>query len=48
MADPKADSDSLLNAALPFAQKMLKEHGEFYSLRIYPSAPMAPRQMVAG
>jgi hypothetical protein len=30
MADPKADSESLLNAALPFAQKMLKEHGEFY------------------
>jgi hypothetical protein len=30
MADPKADSESLLNAALPFAEKMLKEHGEFY------------------
>ena len=30
MADPKADSESLLSAALPFAQKMLKEHGEFY------------------
>jgi hypothetical protein len=30
MADPKADSESLLNAALPFAQRMLKEHGEFY------------------
>jgi hypothetical protein len=30
MADPEADSESLLNAALPFAQKMLKEHGEFY------------------
>jgi hypothetical protein len=30
MSDPKADSESLLNAALPFAQKMLREHGEFY------------------
>ena len=30
MADPKTDSESLLNAALPFAEKMLKEHGEFY------------------
>jgi hypothetical protein len=30
MADPKAESESLLNAALPFAQKMLKENGEFY------------------
>jgi hypothetical protein len=30
MADPKAETESLLNAALPFAQKMLKEHGEFY------------------
>jgi hypothetical protein len=30
IADPKADSESLLSAALPFAQKMLKEHGEFY------------------
>jgi hypothetical protein len=34
MADPKADSESLLNAALPFAQKMLKEHGEFYPYAI--------------
>ncbi len=30
MADPKADSESLMNAALPFAEKMLKQHGEFY------------------
>jgi hypothetical protein len=30
MADAKDDSESLLNAALPIAEKMLKEHGEFY------------------
>jgi hypothetical protein len=30
LATPKSDSEILLNAALPFAEKMLREHGEFY------------------
>jgi hypothetical protein len=25
-----AESETLLNAALPFAQKMLRDHGDFY------------------
>jgi hypothetical protein len=27
---PKQESETLLNALLPFAEKMLREHGEFY------------------
>jgi hypothetical protein len=27
---PKADCEKLMNATLPFAEQMLKEHGEFY------------------
>ncbi len=47
MADPKTDSESLLNASIPFAQKMLKEHGEFYpyAVTLRPDGKIA---MVAG
>ncbi len=30
MPMPKAECESLMNAALPFAEKMLKQHGEFF------------------
>jgi hypothetical protein len=30
MSDPKTDCEMLLGALLPFAEKMLAEHGEFY------------------
>jgi hypothetical protein len=30
VATPKAECETLMNAALPFAEKMLKEHGEFF------------------
>jgi hypothetical protein len=30
MATPKDDVEKLMNALLPFAEKMLREHGEFY------------------
>jgi hypothetical protein len=30
MASPKSESEILLGAALPFAQKMLEQYGEFY------------------
>src|SRR4051812_35670522 len=29
-ADPKSECEDLLNAALPFAERMLREHGSFY------------------
>jgi hypothetical protein len=47
MSDPKADSESLLNAALPFAQNMLREHGEFYPYAVTLSAD-GTTAMVAG
>ena len=30
MVQPKGECDSLMNAVLPVAEKMLKEHGEFF------------------
>lgn len=30
MASPKSDCERLMNDALPIAQRMLREHGEFY------------------
>jgi len=30
MTVPKAECESLMNAALPFAEKMLQQHGEFF------------------
>jgi hypothetical protein len=30
MATPKAECETLMNAAFPFAEKMLREHGEFF------------------
>jgi len=30
MPTPKAESETLLNAALPFAEQMLQKHGEFF------------------
>ena len=30
ISDAKVDAETLLNSALPFAEKMLSEHGEFY------------------
>ena len=30
MKSAKAESEDLLNAALPLAEKMLREHGEFF------------------
>jgi hypothetical protein len=30
MADAKSDAETLMNAMLPFAKKMLTNHGEFY------------------
>ena len=30
MSTPKAECEQLLDALLPFAEKMLREHGEFY------------------
>jgi hypothetical protein len=41
------DLDGLLNAALPFAQQMLDQHGEFFPYGIALSAPGDAR-MIAG
>jgi hypothetical protein len=30
LSDPKADSEAILDAMLPLAERMLEEHGEFY------------------
>ena len=30
LADPKSEVEDLMNASIGFAEKMLKEHGEFY------------------
>ena len=30
MSNPKAECEALMNEALPFAEKMLQEHGEFF------------------
>jgi hypothetical protein len=35
MADPKQDSETLMNAALPFAERMLRQYGEFYPFGAY-------------
>jgi hypothetical protein len=33
MATPKEDAEKLMNTLLPFAEKMLREYGEFYPYR---------------
>jgi hypothetical protein len=30
VSDPKSESEALMNEAIPFAEKMLEKHGEFY------------------
>lgn len=32
--DPKADVEELLNAGIPFAEQMLREHGEFFPFAV--------------
>lgn len=32
--DPKADVEELMNAGIPFAEQMLREHGEFFPFAV--------------
>jgi hypothetical protein len=46
----KDDCNQLLNAALPFAEQMLREHGEFlpFGAQMLPMERLSPsRQMMA-
>jgi hypothetical protein len=45
--DAKAECEVLLNEAMPFAQKMLREHGEFYPYG-YEMNPAGDIKLVAG
>jgi hypothetical protein len=45
--DAKAECEVLLNEAMPFAEKMLREHGEFYPYG-YEMKPAGAIKLVAG
>jgi hypothetical protein len=45
--EAKAECEVLLNEAMPFAQKMLREHGEFYPYG-YEMKPEGTTELVAG
>jgi hypothetical protein len=45
--DAKSDCEVLLNEAMPFAEKMLREHGEFYPYG-YEMSPAGDIKQVAG
>ena len=45
--DAKAECEVLLNEAMPFAEKMLREHGEFYPYG-YEMNPAGAIKLVVG
>lgn len=47
MGDAKAESETLMNEAIPFAEKMLRQHGEFYPYG-YIMKPSGEIALVAG
>jgi hypothetical protein len=47
VADAKTESETLMNEAIPFAEKMLRKHGEFYPYG-YVMKPSGEIALVAG
>jgi hypothetical protein len=47
VSDPKSESEALMNEAIPFAEKMLEKHGEFYPYG-YVMKPSGEIALVAG